>query len=102
MSVTEILSGTDKSDRSDHHNDQPYLGRRLAGLLAGLATITAISITLWHEPNPPTTPTTPTPSGPPPAYLPGGSVYEQQVPSGPPAAYLPGGSVYEQQVPRSG
>ncbi len=32
----------------------------------------------------------------------GVSVDEQQVPSGPPAAYLPGGSVYEQQVPTAG
>jgi hypothetical protein len=94
MSVTETISSANTPGRSDHQVGQAHASRRLAALVAALVAVTGIILTTWHESNPPTAPTVPTPSDPPPAYLPGGSVYKQQVPP-----YPPHRTVYVQQVP---
>jgi hypothetical protein len=80
--------------------------RRLVVLVAGLAVITGAAVGIWqHEPDrePGLAPTRQPVQEPLAAYLPGGSVYDQQVPQviDWSTAYGPGSSTYWSQVPRS-
>ncbi|KQW49900.1 hypothetical protein ASC77_25665 [Nocardioides sp. Root1257] len=88
-----------------------HTGRR--GLLLAIALTIAAVLTVavvvpWNLGSEPAAPPGPTPAAPPPAYQPGGSVYDQQVPkggAGPRAlqhwalVYGPDGSIYKSQVP---
>lgn len=76
------------------------LGILIALAVAVLVALTAVVLG-WNLDAPPADPPTPIPSGPPRAYLPGGSVHEQQVPEFQHWAlvYGPEGSVYKAQVP---
>lgn len=77
----------------------------LAGILLALAVAVLAVLTVVVRPwNLGAEPATRTPSGSLHAYLPGGSVHQQQVPEFRhwSLAYRPGGSVYRSQVPRGG
>lgn len=73
----------------------------LLALTLGLLVAAIALIMTWDVGARPADPAPPDPVGPPPAYQPGGSVYEQQVPNFTHWAlvYGPGGSIYKSQVP---
>jgi hypothetical protein len=76
--------------------------RRLAVLVAGLAVLTGFAVASWNSsPAPGPAPASPPAQQPPAAYLPGGSVYAEQVPHllNWATAYGPGSSTYASQVP---
>jgi hypothetical protein len=91
----------------DHERAAPT-ARRLALLVAGLAVLTGGAVAGWQrdphvEPagHPEQRPVQLPVEQPPAAYLPGGSVYDQQVPRHVDwkTAYGPGSSLYRSQVP---
>ncbi len=105
---TRSLPTTTPAQPAAHH---PLRSRRVAlGLAAAVAAVAATStgLVLASGDSSPARPAD-TSSSVPPAYAPGGSVFNQQVPAPArtseylpvPPAYAPGGSVYEQQVPGS-
>lgn len=78
-------------------------GFLLLALVAVLATITATMVLQWYTAIDQPTTTTTIPSGPPAAYLTGGSVNEQQVPDHVDwrTGYGPASQLYNEQVPQA-
>ena len=104
--MTSTQTGTVRT-RTEGAPRRPRSHMTRTGILLALAVAALAVLTVmvggWQRGADPATPPVPGPSGPPHAYLPGGSVYGQQVPEfGRSAlAYQPGGTVYKLQVPHA-
>jgi hypothetical protein len=105
MTTTEILTdhhGTVESpDRVRSPRPRPT-GVLLTGMVAALAVVTTVLVIVWtSSADRSVAPMKPSPSGPPAAYLPGGSVYDEQVPDFMDwsQGYGPGSYLYRAQVP---
>ena len=104
MSTSEVLSSHDRTPvpPATHRPHSSPTGLALVVLVLALAVVTITAVALWSHGTQPTTPAAPDPApfGSP-AYLPGGSVYEQQVPDyiDWSIGYGPGSYLYNAQVP---
>ena len=106
------MSSTNTFVQHDRHVDAPDRVRQeqprrtgflLVALVAVLAAITATMVFQWYTATDQSAATTTIPSGPPAAYLTGGSVNEQQVPDHVdwPTGYGPTSQLYNEQVPQA-